>query len=515
MSTPTAFEQEMLELINRVRADPSGEFDKIILNQSTGQAVETSITQAISFFGVDLALFKTQMAAFGAVAPLAWNDSLSNAALAHTSLMIAQDTQSHQLAGEAGLGTRISAAGYQYSNVGENIYAYTTSPEQGHAGFIIDWGYGPGGMQSPAGHRLSILSSTYQEVGIGVTAESIFSTQVGPYVVTQDFGRSFSYSAQLVGSVINDADGDKFYDIGEGLGGVNVIVSGSNGTYSTQTWNSGGYQLVVPAGSYTVTFSGGGLGNSQSKTFSIGADNVKVDALAGDAPAVDLTAVKELITKIYVGYYDRAPDPEGLDYWMGRYVDGMSAADIAQSYSVQIESVSNYPYLASPGTQSSTGFITSVYNNLFNRAPDAPGLVYWEGQLASGRPVGAMILDIINGAVTAPDKTILDFKVLAGIDWATDAKAATNFTYNTAAAANAHSVLAGITASATSVTQAAVATDAFFASPAPSPLELVSANEPVGFVYWEAASANEVSVGVDVDEDVALIIPHDDGLFFL
>lgn len=174
--------------------------------------------------------------------------------------------------------------------------------------------------------------------------------------------------------------------------------------------------------------------------------------------------VKELISQIYVGYFNRAPDPEGFAYWIGRYNDGMSAAAIAQSYSVQAESTSNYPYLANPGSVSSTNFITAVYANLFNRTPDAEGLAYWESQLASGGAVGPMILDIINGAVTAPDKTILNNKVAAGIDWVSDAEIISEFVYNTAAATNAHSVVAGVDVTAASVTAAADATDTFFAS---------------------------------------------------
>ncbi len=41
--------------------------------------------------------------------------------------MIAADSQSHQLPGEADLGTRITNAGYNFSFARENIYAYAKS----------------------------------------------------------------------------------------------------------------------------------------------------------------------------------------------------------------------------------------------------------------------------------------------------------------------------------------------------------------------------------------------------
>lgn len=286
MASPNAYEQEMLELINRARADPAGEFDKIVINQGAGTGADADITNALAGFSVDLALFKAQLAAFNAVAPLAWNDALNIAAVNHTNFMIAQDAQEHVLPGEDGLGVRFTGAGYIWNNIGENIFAYSKSAEYGHAGFVVDWGgsAATGGMQDPAGHRNSILSAVYTEIGIGAVAESNSATAVGPMVVTQDFGFNSNYKAQVVGVVFKDGDADNFYDAGEGLGGVTVTITGTNGTFTTQTWGAGGYQLEVAAGNYTVTFSGGGYVGSKTENITIGASNVKVDALSGDAP---------------------------------------------------------------------------------------------------------------------------------------------------------------------------------------------------------------------------------------
>ncbi|MBO1076890.1 DUF4214 domain-containing protein [Roseomonas marmotae] len=118
------------------------------------------------------------------------------------------------------------------------------------------------------------------------------------------------------------------------------------------------------------------------------------------------------ITQLYIGYFGRAADPAGLNYWVGQENAGMQLADIARSFAVQTEATTNYPYLALPNIASSAGFITQVYQNLFNRAPDAEGMTYWQGQLASGRSVGQVILDIINGA-QGDDATIVANKVEA------------------------------------------------------------------------------------------------------
>jgi Ca2+-binding RTX toxin-like protein len=300
---PSEFEQLLLEYMNRSRMDPSGEFDWLITDAATVTGVQPNITSALRYFGVDPEAFRSQMAAFDPVAPLAWNSELATAADAHTELMIINDAQSHQLDGELPLGDRISAAGYtDFSSVAENIYSYTEDPLQGHAGFIVDWGYDAedfdgttllpdwqtlgDGIQDPPGHRITILSASYVDVGISVIAETDSATRVGPYVVTQNFGSQFTSVPKLVGVAINDGDGDRFYDMGEGLGGLMVTAVGSTGQFTTTTWASGGYQMVLPAGSYTVTFEGAQLNGVAEYRVIIGAQNVKLDAFAADAGQV-------------------------------------------------------------------------------------------------------------------------------------------------------------------------------------------------------------------------------------
>ncbi|UEM03210.1 cadherin-like domain-containing protein [Skermanella rosea] len=109
-----------------------------------------------------------------------------------------------------------------------------------------------------------------------------------------------------------------------------------------------------------------------------------------------------LISKLYIGYFGRAGDPEGLDYWLQQMSSEnespMSLADIAQSFSVQPESTEQYPFLADPSADPEP-FLLSVYKNLFNRdSIDTEGLNYWKEQIASGRPIGLIIIDIISGA---------------------------------------------------------------------------------------------------------------------
>ncbi|WP_323779805.1 CAP domain-containing protein [Thalassovita sp.] len=288
MATPTAVEQELLELINRARSDPSGEFDQLITDAATGAAVTTEITFALDYFSVDLDLLRSQLAAYGTVAPLAWNDSLSISATDHSELMIQYDSQEHQLPGEASLLSRIVAAGYSTANlVGENIYAYAYDAVFAHAGFYIDWGYGTGGMQDPAGHRITILSANYTEVGISALTDTNPATAVGPLVVTQDFGARSDYQPMLVGAVIQDGDGDAFYDAGEGLGGISVWATDATGNVTvTTSWDSGGFQMELNPGTYTVSFRGGVLTGIASYQVVMGNENVHLYGYYADAVVI-------------------------------------------------------------------------------------------------------------------------------------------------------------------------------------------------------------------------------------
>ena len=179
------------------------------------------------------------------------------------------------------------------------------------------------------------------------------------------------------------------------------------------------------------------------------------------------------IVQLYIGYFDRAPDPAGLAYWINELDNNpnMSFLDIAQSFSVQAEATALYPFLANPQVASPTAFITAVYLNLFNRAPDAKGLAHWEKELADGKSPGQMIIDIQSGAQNTDagqDLAILDNKTEVALDWVQSVADIPGFTYVDAdgniiasAAASAKGVLDGVDATPESVAAGMAETDAY------------------------------------------------------
>jgi uncharacterized protein YkwD len=272
--TPSAGVQEqyMLDLINRFRANPAAELT-LILNAS-----DANINNDLTAFNVDRTTLAAQFAALTPAPPLAWNDILASTSRAHSQAMLTTQTQSHQLAGEADLATRIVSAGYtNYSFFAENIFAYAQSVIEAEAAFAIDWGVNPPtGIQSPPGHRDNLLDPDLREVGIGLVSAPTGS--MGPLLVTQDFGdRSNIGNSYLLGNVYADTNQDGFYEPGEGLSGVHLSITGSAGTFQVTTSAAGGYQIQVPAGTYQVVASGGGLAAPLSRTVVVGSANVQAD----------------------------------------------------------------------------------------------------------------------------------------------------------------------------------------------------------------------------------------------
>ncbi len=284
--TPSAGVQEqyMLDLINRFRQNPVAELNLILT------ANDSNINKALTDYNVDKNALAATWAGLTPTAPLAWNNLLASSALFHSQTMLTHEQQAHQVIDgtftEPDPWTRIVNAGYtDYSYLAENIFAYATSVFEAEASFAIDWGNGPGGVQSPTGHRNNLLAPNLSEVGIGLVSAPA-SPPVGPLLVTQDFGSRFNMgNPYLLGQVFNDLNQDGFFEPGEELAGVNLSITGTAGALSATSTAAGGYQLQVPAGTYQVTASGGGLAGSITQTVVVGTANVELDFTKPVVPA--------------------------------------------------------------------------------------------------------------------------------------------------------------------------------------------------------------------------------------
>jgi uncharacterized protein YkwD len=260
---PTDMEQLLLEILNAARAYPSG----------YGR-----------FIGLDLS-------GVAASQPLAFDLRLVQAARNHSQDMNDRNFFGHVNPDGKDPGDRIDAVGYPWSGYGESIAAGYDTVDEALRALIIDDGVPDLGHRN---HLLSIdsISATLPDVGVGIVMNG--TGQDNDYY-TIDTARDFNpYDSipdnySLTGVVYNDGDSNNFYTPGEGYGGVTIeaVASGSGNTFSTTTFGSGGYSLELPAGTYTVTASGGAFPGPISADVTIGARNRKLDFLptcASDGP---------------------------------------------------------------------------------------------------------------------------------------------------------------------------------------------------------------------------------------
>ncbi len=274
---PSAFDQELMQLANRFRSDPSGEFNRLITSISPIGATDPNVEFALKFFQTNLSVVQSEFAALTPAPPLAWDDLLQQIATDYLPFMISNRSQSHDL--NKPYAERIRSYNFlRTANdiANENLFINVFSPLQAHAAYVIDWGNGANGLLNSRGHRLALINAKLKTAGMA-TAPVTYDPTIGfgPNVNAQEFAGLTSTPATVTGAVFQDSNKSSWYDAGEGMGGINLKFVGTGGTFNFSTMSQGGYNAVVPAGSYTVTASGGGLRFPITKSgVTVGSQNV-------------------------------------------------------------------------------------------------------------------------------------------------------------------------------------------------------------------------------------------------
>ncbi len=85
------------------------------------------------------------------------------------------------------------------------------------------------------------------------------------------------------------------------------------------------------------------------------------------------------VYRLYCAYFLRYPDVPGFEYWLGRYSAGaVGLDDVSDLFAVSPEFIQSY------GNLSNEDFITQVYRNVMERAPDTEGYDYWLNKVVIG-----------------------------------------------------------------------------------------------------------------------------------
>jgi serralysin len=253
----SAQEQYLLELINRGRLNPAAEAARYGIDLNASLAAGTITT-----------------AAKQALAP---NALLEQAAIKHSLWMLATDIFSHTGANGSTVGSRATAEGYSWNLVAENIAVWgttgtvnlTAAIDEHHRGLFLS-----------AGHRTNLMNSTLSEIGLAQETDRFRFTSTGPEynasMLTEMFGHT-NGKRFLTGVAFNDASGDQFYSVGEGIANVSFSV----GALTSASQAAGGYAVQSFATGYAqIAGSLGTNGFTAVVDFSIG--NVKLDLMNGN-----------------------------------------------------------------------------------------------------------------------------------------------------------------------------------------------------------------------------------------
>lgn len=291
----TDYEQLILELVNRARMDPFGE---VAINSSVSDLNQ----------GLDPGTISSTPKQ-----PLASVQELTDAAETHALDMLDNDYFSH-FSQPGGEDPTARAAAHGYSGpVGENIaWNGSTGPINETDETLL----AHHNLFASASHRQNMMFDPYEELGTAVEFGEFFdgTNNYNAAMVAEEFGFN-SGDSYLTGVAFDDSvTDDDFYSVGESESGIRItaIDTTSSDSFFTHTGPSGGYNLKLPVGTYTVTASGGRLDDTMVVIdVIVGSENVKVD--------FD-TSTTSQIAQDLVGF------SSGEEFWAGES-DGTTTLD--------------------------------------------------------------------------------------------------------------------------------------------------------------------------------------------
>jgi len=136
-------------------------------------------------------------------------------------------------------------------------------------------------------------------------------------------------------------------------------------------------------------------------------------------------AMRTEVAQNYVALFGRAPDSDGLSYWVQQLGAGASSVAVAQA---MYDTTPARAYF--PGWMTSEEIVGSFYTNVLGRTADAEGLAFWAGVLRATSPgdvIRAMVNAVVNWAPTgaatdaagATSKALFNNKVAVAAYWGT------------------------------------------------------------------------------------------------
>ena len=141
------------------------------------------------------------------------------------------------------------------------------------------------------------------------------------------------------------------------------------------------------------------------------------------------TSTTNQVQALYIGYFGRAADPSGLNYWVSAVNNGtITLSNLGTAFAASQE------YQGLYGSLTNAQLVSAIYTNVLGRAADNDGLNFWVGELNKGTATANNVVAKMLGSLGAADQLNIDNRVTSANAYTTSV---TDTTYSTSSAATA------------------------------------------------------------------------------
>lgn len=204
------------------------------------------------------------------------------------------------------------------------------------------------------------------------------------------------------------------------------------------------------------------------------------------------------LQQLYIGYFGRAADQAGLNFWLGAINnDGLSLANVHAAF------VNSDEYNAQYEGLTVSQKVAAVYQNVLGRAADAEGQAFWTKAIEDGTITEDQLIEGLLSGLSPKDALIVSNKIVVA-NYFTSVKGAN---YAEADKAESSNILAGVDETVASVSAALTYVGDFAdnASTADlaAALAALEAAQEAQLAYAKALLNDEDGTVVDADTKVA------------
>jgi subtilisin family serine protease len=229
--------------------------------------------------------------------------------------------------------------------------------------------YWQDGGTSFAGPYVAGLAALLWQQNPNATAAEI----IGKILSGATLGASEALAAASAGPVVGTAKGDLL------KAAAGAAVDGGAGVDTLQFTGASTDYVINPSSlGFSVTTKSDHSVNLLT--------NVERLSFSDKSIALDIYGNGGEVYRLYQAAFNRAPDKEGLGFWMHAMDNGTSLATVADGFAKSGEFQKLYG--ANPGNEQ---LITAMYQNVLHRAPEADGLSFWLDAMKHGTTVVSLL----------------------------------------------------------------------------------------------------------------------------